>query len=305
MPVLFMTFGVKVGTPTKVKLDLTQEPECDYEPTYTVTQGANIAQITSDGTNYFATVYPTDNEESTITSIGIHVELNDGEFGAPSNTEQVFIMNVDIEADCPPDLETSNPIEWAKYCGDSKEQTQEEEEEEEEPEAALDSDVANKFADALLLTDEILEEAQQDEDEPAFVSPVNPYLTVLPFSFDGRVTLKSSCPLRPLKNKENIFKAQNPKDPDSAPSIAFEINYAAPTLAHVLAQNKDNITLVQETGTTLVFQVQFYDPSLIPSSSFTLDKLEIYIFNLELLKCTDGRLFTKTLQVPMSTAIPP
>lgn len=42
---------------------------------------------------------------------------------------------------------------------------------------------------------------------------------------------------------------------------------------------------------------------MIPTSPFELDQVEVYIFNLDIVKCKDGRYFT-SVQIPMKTVMP-
>lgn len=64
-----------------------------------------------------------------------------------------------------------------------------------------------------------------------------------------------------------------------------------------------NVTLESMTANKLFFKFMFPDASVLPTSAFALDKVQLYIYDILILQCRDGRYFT-TLQLPMETKIP-
>ena len=106
-----------------------------------------------------------------------------------------------------------------------------------------------------------------------------------------------------MTNLTDVFKTKK-VGTESVPNMIFEIKYANQALIDYLDPGNVTIDLIKMTETKLVFKFNFPDPSIIPSSSFDLDKVELYIMNPTLLECKNGRLFDE-LEVPMVTMIPP
>lgn len=122
-------------------------------------------------------------------------------------------------------------------------------------------------------------------------------------SFDGILTIESSCPLKRLPNYDILFEKQKHGHLD-IPNLAFRINYVEPDLIKEGSDPYDiNISLQEVKEKLLKFYLKFDDPSAISSSGFGYDFIEVSLFNGEIFECENGQKIKKTAE-PMISKIP-